>query len=388
VTTRRVRVGDVLRLERRPVTVDPLRDYQEIGVRSFGRGIFHKEPVAGAELGVKRVFGIEPGDLVVSNVFAWEGAVALASERESGMIGSHRFMTYVPRDERLLPAWAAWFFVSEPGVELLGAASPGSAGRNRTLAIERFENLEIPVPSRKEQVKVAVALDRIAAGQRKLEPLRARAEELAASIPLSMGRDLAPQSRRTMTPLRDALVLVREAVDVDPLTDYVTLGIKSFGRGAFHYPERKGSEIGKLRFFQVQAGLLAVSNITGWEGGIATTTTVDEGTVASNRFLFFQPRAGADAVHYFWALLLSPDGLAAIGRASPGSTIRNRTLGLDRFLDISLPLAPPELQVKVGRQVGRMREAMTAWAGVASDSEMRLHALLSSALNQAFNGRG
>jgi type I restriction enzyme S subunit len=124
--------------------VDQTREYQEIGVRSFGRGIFHKEPVAGTDLGNKRVFQIEPGDLVISNVFAWEGAIAVASGAEAGRIGSHRFMTFVAIDDRIETSWAAWFFRSEPGLELIGRASPGSAGRNRTLAIDRFESLEIP----------------------------------------------------------------------------------------------------------------------------------------------------------------------------------------------------------------------------------------------------
>jgi type I restriction enzyme, S subunit len=156
----RVRVGDVLALQRRPVAVEPDREYEEIGVRSFGRGIFHKEPVDGASLGSKRVFALAPGDLVISNVFAWEGAVAVASEAESGRIGSHRFMTFVPIEDRIDTAWAAWFFQSEPGLALLRRASPGSAGRNRTLAITRFETLEIPLPPVEEQRRVADRLDR------------------------------------------------------------------------------------------------------------------------------------------------------------------------------------------------------------------------------------
>lgn len=64
----KVRVGEVLRLERREVAIDVSAEYEEIGVRSFGKGIFHKEPVDGASLGTKRVFRIEPGDLVISNV--------------------------------------------------------------------------------------------------------------------------------------------------------------------------------------------------------------------------------------------------------------------------------------------------------------------------------
>lgn len=55
-----VKVGDVLALQRRAVTVDPDTEYEEIGVRSFGKGIFHKSPVTGLELGNKRVFRIEP----------------------------------------------------------------------------------------------------------------------------------------------------------------------------------------------------------------------------------------------------------------------------------------------------------------------------------------
>src|ERR1700757_3887287 len=96
-----VRVGDVLSLRRRSVRVNAYDEYREIGIRSFGQGIFHKEPVYGADLGNKRVFRVEPDDLVLSNVFAWEGAVAVASQAEVGMIGSHRFMTFVPIDGRI-----------------------------------------------------------------------------------------------------------------------------------------------------------------------------------------------------------------------------------------------------------------------------------------------
>lgn len=157
----RVSVGEVLALQRREVAVEPDAEYNEIGVRSFGRGIFHKEPVSGIELGNKRVFRIEPDDFVLSNVFAWEGAIAVASAAETGRIGSHRFMTFRPIDNRIDPSWARWWFLSEPGLELIRQASPGSAGRNRTLAIDRFAALEIPLPPIDEQRRVAAHLDRV-----------------------------------------------------------------------------------------------------------------------------------------------------------------------------------------------------------------------------------
>jgi type I restriction enzyme S subunit len=184
-TLERVRIGDVLFLERRSVVVEPDEHYEEIGIRSFGRGIFHKDPVSGAALGKKRLFRIEPGDLVISNVFAWEGAIAKASEAEAGKVGSHRFMTFVPRDTKIDPAWAAWFFQSEPGIELIGRASPGSAGRNRTLAIKRFEALEIPLPSIEEQLRTTAHLESVRRSARSMSERFARNEAgaLAAMLP-------------------------------------------------------------------------------------------------------------------------------------------------------------------------------------------------------------
>ena len=73
------------------LSVQPEHTYQEIGIRSWGRGIFHKDPVTGAHLGSKRVFKLRPGELVLNIVFAWEGAVAIVSESEKGMIAISSF---------------------------------------------------------------------------------------------------------------------------------------------------------------------------------------------------------------------------------------------------------------------------------------------------------
>ncbi len=146
-----VRVGDVLQLRRREVSLSPTADYTLIGVYSFGKGIFHREPKPGAELGDYRFFEIHPGDLVLSNIQAWEGAIAFATDKDAGTVGTHRFLSYVAKDDRVDTNWAKWFFLSEPGMELIRKAAPGSTTRNRTLAIERFENLQIPIPSIEDQ---------------------------------------------------------------------------------------------------------------------------------------------------------------------------------------------------------------------------------------------
>jgi type I restriction enzyme S subunit len=154
-----VPVKQFMALERRQVFPQAGKDYREIGIKSFGRGIFHKDPVSADEIGAKRVFAIAPGDLVFSNVFAWEGAVGLASEAESGMIGSHRFMTYVIDDSVGDAAYLKHYFTSSHGLDVIRRASPGSAGRNKTLGIKSFEEQLIPGPDIETQRRIGRALD-------------------------------------------------------------------------------------------------------------------------------------------------------------------------------------------------------------------------------------
>lgn len=160
-----IRLGDVLARMRRPLKIDPVAQYRQIGIRSHGRGVFHKEPVSGAALGSKRVFLIEPGDLVVNIVFAWEGAVAVADEGELGMCGSHRFPTFRPIDNGCDVRYIREALLSAGGRELLDRASPGSAGRNRTLNQSVLLDARLGLPSLTEQrqiVDLVDCIDRVA----------------------------------------------------------------------------------------------------------------------------------------------------------------------------------------------------------------------------------
>ena len=150
-------LGSVFRREAVPVAVEPTARYREIGIRSHGKGVFHKDEVVGTTLGSKRVFEVVPGALALNIVFAWEGAVAVISERERGMIASHRFPMYVPTGS-VDVEFVKRYFQTWQGVERLGEASPGGAGRNRTLNQKFAAEIQIPVPPLGEQRKIAAIL--------------------------------------------------------------------------------------------------------------------------------------------------------------------------------------------------------------------------------------
>lgn len=144
-------MGEVAPLVRRAVKVNPMEEYHELGIRSFGKGTFHKSPVPGSSL-IKRIYQIEPGDLLFNNVFAWEGAVAVARSEDRGRVGSHRFITCVPKEGVAKSTFLCFHFLTERGLQQLGEASPGSAGRNRTLGLKALEKIEVPVPAFEKQV--------------------------------------------------------------------------------------------------------------------------------------------------------------------------------------------------------------------------------------------
>ena len=135
----------LIRQVKRPLVVRPETEYREIGIRSWGKGIFHKDPVRGALLGDKSVFLPEPGDFVLNIVFAWEGAVAVVSENERGMIASHRFPTFRPSTD-VDPDYFLMVLQSDQGRSLMEVNSPGAAGRNRTLRVGQFGDEELPLP--------------------------------------------------------------------------------------------------------------------------------------------------------------------------------------------------------------------------------------------------
>jgi len=146
----------LIRQVKRPVAVVPEEEYQEIGIRSWGKGIFHKDPVSGAFLDEKSIFRIAPGDFVLNIVFAWEGAVGVASERERGLVASHRFPTFRPSEEVDLD-YLLLFLQSEQGRALMAINSPGAAGRNRTIRLGQFLDEEVTLPPLTAQRKIGRA---------------------------------------------------------------------------------------------------------------------------------------------------------------------------------------------------------------------------------------
>lgn len=192
------RIGDCLERVERPVDVQANKLYTQIGIRSHGKGLFYKEPVTGAELGNKAVFWIEPNCFILNIVFAWEQAIGKTTQAEEGMIGSHRFPMYRPINNRVDTDYLIYYFLTKRGREILEAASPGGAGRNKTLGQDRFLKSTIILPPLAEQCKIAKIL---ATQDRVIELLNRKIEQLKLLKKFYL-RKMFPQHAKTVPEVR------------------------------------------------------------------------------------------------------------------------------------------------------------------------------------------
>jgi type I restriction enzyme S subunit len=145
-------ISEVAPIVRRQIEITVDGEYPELGARSFGKGIFHKPTLIGAELDWQKLYTVHSGDLVLSNIKAWEGAIAAAGDNDHGRVGSHRYITCVPVEGVTTANFLAFYLLTQEGIEQVQAASPGSADRNRTLAMKRLEKIKVPVPDYDKQL--------------------------------------------------------------------------------------------------------------------------------------------------------------------------------------------------------------------------------------------
>jgi type I restriction enzyme S subunit len=326
------------------------------------------------------------GELVVSNIKAWEGAIAVASDTEVGCIASNRFLSYGPIDGRIDVRYAAYFFLSEQGLPLIQRASPGSADRNRTLAIDRFENLEIPLPDPREQQRIVARLDavltRLGVGDKMLD----RGVRLSNAVPVAAAHreDISHTAKRargwSRVVLRDVLELELDQITVDPGASYPNVGILSFGRGLFEKEPIDGAVTSAKKLVRIHVGQFIYSRLFAFEGAYGMVDGGFDGYYVSNEFPTFALDAARLDPTFLAAYFRSPTVWRDLAGSSKGLGVRRQRVQPEAILDHDVWLPTLDEQRRVARTVQLVSASVVA----RSQVKARLDALRVAVLNQTF----
>lgn len=176
---------EIAPLTRRPVEIDPAAEYPGISARSFGRGTFHNPPLLGSEITWQKPYQVKSGDILVSNIKAWEGAIAVVGPEDDGRFGSHRYLTFAPKEGVATPHFVCFYLLSSEGLFHVGEASPGSADRNRTTGSKAMQSIPVPVPAYERQLWFDQLYEKVEQAKRSMSQAR---EERGALLPSILGQ--------------------------------------------------------------------------------------------------------------------------------------------------------------------------------------------------------
>jgi type I restriction enzyme, S subunit len=377
----RVPLADIAPIVRRAVDIQHDQDYPEMGIRSFGKGTFHKPPLAGADAGTKRLFRIEPGDLVFSNVFAWEGAIAVASTLDGERFGSHRFITCVVDSSRASAAFLKFYLTaSDEGQEQIRRASPGGAGRNRTLGVEKLGQVQVPLPPLEEQQAIVARLDALAEKTRQLEAHLDAADNASAALLLSLHHRLGAD--RTVR-LGDIIELHELAEPIRLESQYPQVGVRGFGGGLFAKAAIAGSDTAYKTFNRLYTDAIVLSQVKGWEGAIALCPTALDGMFVSPEYRTFRCKSTEASPAYLGELFRTEWFWSRLQEATRGVGARRERTRPEQFLNIQLPMPGLMDQLKIAEILAKQVPLKAKHTAIRAANA----ALLPATLERLFQSR-
>lgn len=371
MTVERVRLGELLELSRSPVALDDAGSYERIGIYSWGKGLFRRDAVRAHEMGSLRYFSVPESALVVSNIQAWEGALAISSPDDARCVASNRFLSYVPTGhDRVDIRYVLQYLLSEEGLVAVRGASPGTQVRNRTLSRRAFEAISIPLPSAGEQRCIA-----------------ARLERLARLVPAVSGHSLTVDALQVVgerrpwdTPLSALLELDVDEFDVVGEATYSRAGVLSAGRGLFSQGTLAGHETKYRKLRRVRAGQVVLSRLTAFIGGVALAASEFDGFVVSQEYPTFSLRSGVPPA-YVKSLMASPEMVRRLQAVSTGVGNTRQRVSADAFLGLEVPSMTPAEQ----QRVAHLHVRVARHAQLVARRQQLAQALLPAARNEVFS---
>lgn len=356
-------------------------EYRLCGVRWYGNGAFIRETKLGREIKTKGKNLIKKNDVIYNKLFAWKGSFAIVNEELDGCCVSNEFPLFQINPVIVVPEFLEYYFQTDIIRDQANELSRGVSAASRFRLHERdFLSLQIPLPSLGIQEEIVKKIKAIQCRIDEINLLQDSTDHKIGEVVHSLIDSIGKQNER-MT-MKVIAPLIRRKVVTDSDKEYLELGIRSFGKGTFHKPAIRGDELNGKRLFKIEPGDLLFSNVFAWEGAVAVAKPEDAGRYGSHRFISRKAIEGVVSADFLYYYFTTPEGIEQLGKASPGSAGRNRTLGLQMLDEIEVPVPDYEKQLWIVSIAKRLEEMGKRQEAIRKETE----GLFKSILNKAFQG--
>ncbi len=375
----KVAFGDIFDLDLDSVTVDASASYQMVGVLSYGRGLFGKPPVGGADTSYKTFYRLHSGQLVVSQLFGWEGAIAPVTSEFEGAYVSSQFPTFRPKAN--LDAEFARWVVRNPSVwEQLKGAAKGMGDRRRTLSPEIFFVVSTLLPPLAEQQRIVAHLDAIESRLTRAQKLRGESALESRALIRSL-MDTRNCAGVKPVPMRELVTWRSPDVAVSQSESYTFAGVYSFGRGVFRKEAVSGMDFAYDRLTRLRTGEFTFPKLMAWEGALGVVPPDCDGCHVSPEFPVFTVDESKVLPEILDIHFKTPAVWKELAAISTGTNLRRRRLNPNAFLGYHFPLPPMEVQ----HHVKAIADHAASKSKLQNDAGIMEKALLPSLLDRLFN---
>ncbi|HFD4278492.1 restriction endonuclease subunit S [Vibrio parahaemolyticus] len=374
-------LGSVLDKSENWIEVQPEKEYSEVTVRLWGKGVNLRGTKIGSEIGSSRRLSVSEGQFIISRIDARHGACGLIPKNLDGAVVTNDFPVYTPKENKILPRYLELISKTHFFIDACKRASEGTTNRVR-LKEPRFFDIEIPLPDIAVQKvvvdKVDFALDKL----EEIKLLRSSLLDDAQAMLNSAFHKLIEGA--AYKPMSEVAPIVKRKVEITFEDEYPELGTRSFGKGVFHKPTLKGADLPEWqKFYRIENDDLIFNVRKSWEGSIGVASIQDHGRVAShNSYLTCVPIKSLVTSKFLCFYFLSREGLMQIDSGSRGSADRNRVISMARLNKFTVPVPDYDKQLwfnQLQSYVDKIKQAQ-------SENETELQALMSSILDKAFKG--
>lgn len=165
---KRVRIGNVVSLNKDIICVEPNIEYTRLTVKLFNKGIQERDTVIGALIGTKRQTRVKGGQFIISKIDGKSAAFGIVDSSLEGAIVTPDFLVYDIDKTQILPEYFELVLTNDAILNQFSNSSSGTTGRRR-LSQKVFENTLIALPSIDEQRNLLAEILEIRKTQKSLD---------------------------------------------------------------------------------------------------------------------------------------------------------------------------------------------------------------------------